>query len=110
MLALQSGDQNENDKKNREAHETKMSHHQPMDTFDINGFSMERALESLHKNVDSILDVSNVILASLGPKIGALALYKYHRAHRNTSLVYAPSNEFNRQYSTGYSGTIKGEL
>ena len=110
VLGLQSGAQNENERKNREAHKEKIGQHHPITYFDVDGFSLDAALESVHNAVDGLVKDSNVILASLGPKIGALALYKYHRQHATTSLVYAPSNEFNREYSTGYTETITDYL
>jgi len=49
-------------------------------------------------------------MASLGPKLSAVALYRLHKKYPQTGLVYAPAKEFNPQYSYGITESIIGEL
>ena len=49
-------------------------------------------------------------MTSLGPKLSAIALYLLHRKYAGTSLVYAPSNEFNKDYSNGLGEAVTGML
>ena len=49
-------------------------------------------------------------MSSLGPKLSAVALYQIHKLHPSTALAYAPSQEYNREYSTGLGETFYGQV
>ena len=51
-----------------------------------------------------------MIMSSLGPKPSAVALYKVCRKIPQVALVYAPSKEFNKEYSYGIGRKIVGKL
>ena len=56
------------------------------------------------------LDSHNIVMSSLGPKLSAVALYRIQREHPQIGLAYAPSREFNKDYSSGISDAITGIL
>lgn len=110
FLGLQVGEQFESAKRNRTEHKEKLTRNKNIRWFDINGHSVKESLASLEKYVSPFLNEKNIILSSLGPKVGALALYRFHQLHPKTAISYAPSNEFNKEYSHGIQKTIAGTL
>ncbi|NOQ30638.1 MAG: hypothetical protein GQ570_05905 [Helicobacteraceae bacterium] len=69
--------------------------------FKINSFSHEDVLNKLNSEVLPLLEEYNILLCSLGPKIEAIAIYKFHKMHPETALVYAPSKDYADDYSEG---------
>lgn len=111
IIGLQSGEQYENLKKNREEHIKAFHRNKEIRWFDVDGYDLQATIRAVEFNLqDSKKNRNNIILSSLGPKISALALYKYHMDHENTALAYAPSKEFNKEYSKGLSETLCGYL
>lgn len=110
LLGLQIGDQFRNSKQNRQKHEEAFSTRRDIELFDVNGFSLESTYQGFTKKITPLLDNYNIILSSLGPKVGALALYKIKQDYPDVALCYAPSNEFNREYSSGVGDGIHGIL
>ena len=47
---------------------------------------------------------------SWSAKASAVALYRIHNTHPETTLAYAPSKEFNQDYSLGLAEFIFGHL
>ncbi len=82
------------------------------------GFFLEAILDrfarlkyTLNYGVLNALDSAyNVIMSSLGPKLTAITLYKLHRENEARGLVYAPSNEFSLEYSSGIGPCFEGTL
>lgn len=110
IIGLQVGDQYKNLKMNRDKHEAGFSRNKEIGWFDIDGFSLKKTVDALEECVGALVDNSNVILTSLGPKISSLAIFKYHLKHPQASISYAPSNEFNKNYSHGLKDTIYERL
>lgn len=106
-LAAQAGTQFDNQSKNLDAHKSIAK--------DINAtlVSIEYCSPDCGKQaiIDAISDDIhnyNIILASLGPKISAIALFKIFCQHSEIALCYAPTKAINIDYSSGYSGSIYG--
>ena len=78
--------------------------------FDIDAYASDHGLGIIEQKIGTLLDNSNFILTSLGPKLSAIALYRFHKAHPETALAYAPSKEFNPKYSFGIAETKEGIL
>jgi len=78
--------------------------------FWVDAYSSDHGMESLETALASISPTHNVIMASMGPKLSAVSLYRLHRRDENLGLVYLPSREFNREYSSGIGETIYGSL
>lgn len=106
IIGLQKGDQYNNIIKNQEIHLKGLDRNKEIIWFEIDGYSINESLSTIEKYVNPLVEESNVILTSLGPKISSLALFKYHKKNKSTSLSYAPSNEYNKDYSSGYDSTI----
>jgi broad specificity phosphatase PhoE len=110
VIGLQSGEQYDNIKKNRDKNFMAFDRNDEIRWFDVDGYDLQNTIEAVEVNVKDFQKDTNVVLSSLGPKISALALYKYHLDHDNSALSYAPSNEFNRDYSHGLGETLSGQL
>ena len=110
LLGLQTGDQFENSKRNREKHENAFRKHKDAEMFDVDGYSLNGNFNTFVKFTKPLLENYNVILSSLGPKVGALSLFKVKQKLPDVALSYAPSNEFNRDYSNGIGDCIHGIL
>ena len=69
--------------------------------FKLDAFSEDFGMEVIRKKLEGIDPSYNIIMGSLGPKLTAITLYKIQRQRQEIGLVYAPSNQFNENYSTG---------
>lgn len=110
LLGLQTGKQLRNPEQNRQKHENAFAARRHIEVFDIDGYSLNETYLTIEEKINSLLDSYNIVLSSLGPKIGALALYKIKQTFPEVALCYAPSNEFNREYSQGIGDCIHGML
>jgi hypothetical protein len=110
LLGLQLGNQLNSSEKNRLLHEKTFSLRKEYEFFDVNGFSKKEAFRSISKEIGKIYNDYNIVISSLGPKVGSLAIYEIKRKFPNIALCYTPSNEFNRDYSTGIQDLIYGIL
>lgn len=108
LIGLQTGDQFGNLGQNRQKHETAFSSRRDIELFDVDGYSLESIYKVLGDKITPHLDKYNIVLSSLGPKVGALALFKIKQDYPEVALCYAPSNEFNREYSKGIGDCIYG--
>lgn len=111
LLGFQTGDQYDNSTKNRENHEKSLKdEYKEFDVkpFDIDAYAEDQGFGPLLQLVEQWVVRCNVVMTSLGPKLGAIAMYEVHRRFPETSLVYTPSGEFNRDYSHGISQTHQG--
>lgn len=110
FLGLQTGEQFANSEQNRQKHEIAFSSRKDIELFDIDGYSLDGVYDAIADKISTCLDDYNIVLSSLGPKIGALALFRIKQAFSNVALCYAPSNEFNREYSKGIGDCIHGVI
>lgn len=110
LLGLQTGEQFDNVKRNREKHKSTFKKHRDAEMFDVDGFSLNVNFDIFVKFTEPLLEKCNVILSSLGPKVGALSLFKVKQKLPDVAMSYAPSNEFNREYSSGIGDCIHGML
>ncbi len=78
--------------------------------LEIDAFSPDHGQAAILEQVRPYLDSHNVIMSSLGPKVSAVALYRIQRDHRQIALAYAPSRDFNKDYSSGIGEAITGTL
>ena len=80
------------------------------DIFNLNAFAEDRGMGIIQEKLDQIDSSYNVIMSSLGPKLTAITLYKLQRQKQERGLVYAPSNQFNQEYSSGIGKCFEGAL
>ena len=78
--------------------------------FEFDAYGEDFGFEKIMSETESLFKESNVIMASLGPKITSIPLYLMHKKFLNSSLVYTPSNEFNREYSKGIGESVTIDL
>lgn len=110
FIGLQIGESFSNQKKNIEKHEARFGKNPLIELFDIDAYSIDHGLVTIDNILKPYLINYNILMSSLGPKLSAVALYKIHKMYPQTALVYAPSGQFNRNYSHGIGGFIHGKL
>jgi hypothetical protein len=82
----------------------------PSQDFEVDAFGTDHGESAIETKVVPLLQSHNVIMSSLGPKPSAIALYRLNRKYPDISLAYAPSKEFNRNYSTGIGEVFAGRV
>ena len=117
LMALQQGEQFENVASNVEPHRhlsadegPKFHEHYPCDSFLIDAYAPDHGRAAIESKLQDHLNDSNLVMSSLGPKLTSVALYQIHRKYPEIALVYAPSGEYNPNYSKGIGNTITGVL
>ena len=78
--------------------------------FKLDAFAEDRGMAAIRKALKPLGTSYNIIMGSLGPKLTAITLYKLQRQRDNIGLVYAPSNKFNENYSTGIGSCFEGTI
>lgn len=102
LLAVQTGDQLENLERNLDKKKELLSCPEEMlHCFPINAFSHDHGYSEIESQLSHYKDTHNIIMCSLGPKSGAIALYKLNKQYPEYGLVYTPANEYNATYSCG---------
>ena len=70
--------------------------------FDFDCYDLtEDSLKILIQQVDKLSESHNVVAASLGPKPGALTLFKLTQIRPQIGLVYISANDYSENYSSG---------
>ena len=82
--------------------------------FELDAFSEKRGMNSILGAVPEVGQQHNwshnIIMSSLGPKLTAITLYRLQRINERIGLVYAPSKEFNQEYSRGIGDYYEGAV
>ncbi len=110
FLGIQVGDQFYNQSLNVEKHKKEFGSDPGVKLFDVDAYSNDQGFNIIEEQIKSHLEHSNFIMSSLGPKPSAVALYRLHKLHPETALAYAPSGEFNPEYSYGIGEPVVGQL
>jgi len=110
LLGIQTGEQFENQTLNADRHLREFKNEPGITCFDVDAYCDDRGLSAIETQVKAYVQDTNLIMSSLGPKLSAIALHYSHRLHPESSLAYAPSNEFNPEYSAGIGETVVGVL
>jgi hypothetical protein len=111
LLAVQTGQQFENEKQNIAKHRERYG----VDTarvsiVETDAYSLDHGVAVLSGHLRPITERANLIVSSLGPKLSAIALYQLHLSMPSLALAYAPSKEYNIKYSEGIGDSIEGVL
>lgn len=112
-LAIQEGDQFDNASRNRAAHEEHFRgefERRDIEIVGIDAYRGDHGFGRIMEIVEEYAGEYNVLMASLGPKLSGIALYRVQRLVPAAALVYSPSNEYNRGYSKGAGSVIVGRL
>ena len=78
--------------------------------FELDAFAEDRGMAAVQEVLEPLGSSYNIIMSSLGPKLTAITLYKLQRQREEIGLVYAPSNQFNENYSTGIGECSEGTM
>ncbi len=102
LLAVQSGKQLENLERNLNHRREQLHCPEEMThCFEIDAFSEDHGYREIENQLEEYKENYNVIMCSLGPKSGAVALFKLNTNHPEYGLVYTPANAYNATYSSG---------
>ena len=107
LLGLQEPDR---DTARMEQHVKRFGSDSTVKLFQLNAFAEDHGQSAVEAQVKPHIASHNVIMSPLGPKLSAVSLYRIHRMYPEIGLAYAPSREFNKEYSTGIGEAIKGIL
>jgi hypothetical protein len=108
-FAIQSGQQFNNTSLNSKAHESLIEEVGAL-TIDIDCYGDDCGEKQLSKIIEEYISTHNLILASLGPKQSAVALFRLAMKHPEIALCYAPSKKINMQYSLGCGDGYRGPV
>jgi hypothetical protein len=110
LLGIQMGQQFDNHVKNIDPSKSLGKHSSLAKTFDIDAFGPDLGFQATLEAVRPHLTTHNIIAASLGPKVSALSLFHLHSIYPEIALSYAPSRQFNPEYSKGIGAAIEGAV
>lgn len=101
IVGLQDGNRFGQNKDAMDTARTMLEKSYRSDFFSVDAFGDDFGEAAIVKQVKEVLDSHNVILASMGPRLGALALYRIQRRFQQIGLVCAPAGQYNIDYSIG---------
>jgi hypothetical protein len=78
--------------------------------FWLDAYSGDHGISAILDAIEPYQTTHNLLMASMGPKLSAVALYQLNRRCDEIGLVYLPSREFNPDYSQGIGESIWGSL
>lgn len=78
--------------------------------FELNAYAEDLGMNAIREVLESLDSSYNIIMSSLGPKLTAITLYQLQRQKDEIGLVYAPSNQFNSDYSSGIGRCFEGTV
>lgn len=81
-----------------------------VDSVVVDFMKKDRGFDAVRFALKPYLETHNVVLASLGPKPSAVTFYEISLFFPSVCLAYAPSNEYNRAYSTGLKQRLSGSV
>jgi len=110
LLGLQENSVDPQNASKMKAIEDEFSCDSTVKVFRTDAFGADRGKGAITAALDTVVDTYNIVLASMGPKLSAVSLYELHRRNDTLGLVYLPSSEFNREYSSGIGESICGEI
>ena len=110
MIGLQSKSQFKQNEDEMKVHRDTFEKEHNCMIFELDAFAEDRGMAALQRALKQLDPSYNLIMSSLGPKLTAIALYQLQRQNRKIGLVYAPSNQFSKEYSIGIGKCFKGIL
>jgi hypothetical protein len=110
ILGSQIGTQFANDARNILQNSVLLKKARKVETFQLDAISEDRGFSAMERAILQARPEYNIIGASLGPKVSALALYQLQRKYPEIALTYAPSRQFNNNYSLGIGDLLEGTI
>lgn len=106
LIAIREGKEFSNDIRNRYACESLLSQISNIDFVEIDGYDINKDEIFLSSKLEKLCNDYNVVVTSLGPKTSALTIFRLHAAYPQSCLIYTPSLEYNKTYSTGLGASF----
>ncbi len=110
LMGLQVAGHDKDNNDRMEANRRRFSRDPKVQFFDIDAYGKDCGKAAIERQVRPYMADYNVVMTSLGPKLSAVALYEFQRDRPEIGLSYAPSNEFNKEYSYGTNGVFAGSI
>ena len=110
LLGLQTGSQFANQSMNTGIHSRLVQTDSGMVRFDVDAYGADCGQKQIEEALGDYHEKSNVVVSSLGPKPSAVALYRVYKKWPQIALCYAPSREYNRNYSSGLGDSVHGRV
>jgi hypothetical protein len=102
-LFLQNGDQYQNNILNAKQYKEAFGAFLHIELLSINAYSEDYGQTELEKLIIKERENSNIIIASLGPKPSAIAVYRLNKKYPDIGIIYVPVARYNETYSSGLS-------
>lgn len=112
-LGFQDGAQFQNEKLNLEKHKKYIEQwnaQTEVKSFSLDAYAKDNGYDRIDSVIKEMKSSTNIVMSSLGPKPSAVALYRICKTHPEVALSYAPSKEFNLNYSSGIGKETIGGL
>jgi len=106
-LGIQTGDQFDNEKENKDKFEGEFRNRESIISFNLDAYSEGHGCNEIEVVIKDNAD-ANILMTSLGPKLSSIPLFLLKKKYLNTALVYGPSNEYNPEYSHGIGDLTQG--
>jgi hypothetical protein len=106
IILLQEGFPDEDSKRNQEPHIKRFQGRPGIKMQKMNSYAPDWGYAGLEKIAMEFGKDSNLVLASVGPKTSAVALYHLHRRMPHSSIAYSPCRNYNEIYSLGIRKTL----
>jgi hypothetical protein len=106
LILYQEGLHDENREKNEKKHRLRFGNRQTIGFDSVDCYAPDWGFARVQNVVSKYAPDSNLILASLGPKTSAVALYRLQRNFPKSGLIYSPCKDYNVDYSEGIGDTL----
>ncbi|WP_028875884.1 hypothetical protein [Teredinibacter turnerae] len=100
ILGVQTGEQLNNVSKNLKRHK-EILNYQEIEHFPINAFGKDHGYSAIEEKVLQYKESKNIIMASFGPKLVAIEMFKINQKIPEAGLVDVPVRNYNQRYSLG---------
>lgn len=106
LFGIQGGGQYDNVAQNMERFRNEFASDSRVKMFTMDAYGDDAGEAQLWEAIKALPSECNIVLSSLGPKIGAVGLYHTHMRCPEAAVAYTPSREFNPEYSRGIGESI----
>lgn len=112
LFGLQTGHQYQNQTSNVERNVAAIGKpsNLHLQQFEIDAYSTDHGLQAMEYAIADSVSEFNIVAASLGPKLSAVALHQLARRNEDLALAYAATRQINPEYSRGIGDAVFGRL
>jgi len=110
ILGVQIGEQLNNISKNLKQHKERLNY-QEIEYFPVDAFDSDHGYAAIKEKVLLHKEDKNIIMASFGPKLTAIEMFKINLEIPEAGLVDVPVRNYNQKYSLGINfGSLQKSL